>query len=137
MSRILIVDDRLDVRVSLEAMLELEGHELVMAENGKEALEILSRDMAGNPYDLIITDVMMPEIDGIELMSAINNGYQEAMLPVMVISGGGYNMAADDLLNAASKIADHVLRKPFTTGELIEAVNYLLEHGKKEHPETD
>ena len=134
MPRILVVDDRLDVRMSLEAILEFAGYELVSAENGKVALDVLNRDMSENKlFDLVITDVMMPELDGIELMTAIRVGYSDKSPPIMVISGGGYNMAADDLLEAANRMADHVLRKPFTAEELIEAVEYLL---KKDKPAT-
>ncbi len=124
--RILIVEDRLDVRMSIEAMLEEEGYHIEMAENGKIALDVLARDMANDPYDLVITDVMMPDLDGIELMTAINVGYGDNKPPVMVISGGGYNMAADDLLIAAGDMADHVLRKPFTVDELVKSVNFVL-----------
>lgn len=134
MPRVLVVDDRLDVRMSLEAILEFAGYELVSAENGRVALDVLNRDMSENKkFDLVITDVMMPELDGIELMTAIRVGYSDKSPPIMVISGGGYNMAADDLLEAANRMADHVLRKPFTAEELIEAVEYLL---KKDKPAT-
>ena len=130
MSRILIVEDRLDVRLSLEAMLEEQEHELHMAENGQIALDILQARHASTPFDLVITDVMMPGLDGIELMTAVNVGFGDNKPPIMVISGGGYDMAADDLLKAAGQMADHVLRKPFTTSELIESVNYLLNKEK-------
>ncbi|MEM6780347.1 MAG: response regulator [Pseudomonadota bacterium] len=118
MSTILIVDDKMEVRLSLRAILEDDGHTIHEAENGNQAIQTVQSD--DQKFDMIITDIMMPEVDGIEFMTALK--IMNSQAPVLAISGGGYSMDAHEMLGAASNVADHILTKPFTPGELHEAV---------------
>ena len=61
----MVVDDEVEMRIALETTLKREGHTITLAENGKQALERLSE----SPFDLVITDVKMPKMNGIEIIS--------------------------------------------------------------------
>ncbi|MCK5308285.1 MAG: response regulator, partial [Zetaproteobacteria bacterium] len=67
--KVLIVDDADDLRFSIEVILRMNGYETFSARNGKEALDqVVSSQISGERFDLIITDIVMPEMSGIELM---------------------------------------------------------------------
>lgn len=121
MPKILVIDDKPEVRLSVKAILEDEGYDIDEAVNGLDALNKLQ----GENYstDMVITDIMMPELDGIEFMTALQ--IMNTKTPVLAISGGGHAMDANEMLNAASQVADHVLTKPFTPTELIDAINLI------------
>ncbi|RTR38821.1 response regulator transcription factor [Shewanella canadensis] len=107
MSKVLVVDDDLIFRELLKEALECEGHEVVSAENGMEALSILERELP----DIILLDIMMPKLDGFGLLAA-----RKDQVPVIVISAidnederiKGYELGADDFLT-----------KPFSIKELL------------------
>jgi CheY-like chemotaxis protein len=118
MSRILVVDDDAMVRTTIRRMLG--GHEVVEAENGAVALEALARQ----GFDLVITDLMMPERAGIALIGDIRARGQAPK--ILAISGGG-RMSGSDLLPAAQAAgADAVLAKPFRKAELVRVIAALL-----------
>jgi CheY-like chemotaxis protein len=118
MSRILVVEDDPMVRTTIRRMLG--GHEVVEAENGKVALEALARQ----DFDLVITDLMMPERAGVALIGDIR---ARGVGPkILAISGGG-RMSGADLLPAAQQAgADAVLAKPFRKAELLRVIATLL-----------
>jgi len=64
---ILVVDDEIEMRIALETTLKREGHQIILAENGKQALEKLNEDS----FDLVLTDVKMPKMNGVELLKAL------------------------------------------------------------------
>jgi len=116
MAKVLVIDDDPKVRSVVARVVEMEGHEVVEAENGKVAL----RRFTGDPADLVITDIYMPEMDGIELLMRIREAFPEARLVAM--SGGGA-IAAEHLLRAAKALgAVKVLQKPFE----LDAIRELL-----------
>ena len=118
MSRILVVDDDLMVRTTIRRILG--GHDVVEAENGKVALEALARQ----GFDLVITDLMMPELAGVALIGQIR-----ARGPgpkILAISGGGRLNGNEPLSAAQQAGADAVLAKPFRKAELLRAVAALL-----------
>src|SRR5258706_10116929 len=82
MARILIVDDESDFRVMLGKVLSMEGHQIVFAGNGWEALLVLD----GDGVDLCIVDVMMPGMDGPTLLKILRNASRHQALPVIVVS---------------------------------------------------
>ena len=84
MTRILVVDDEPSARNALARLLRHEGYEVVGAENGREALDVLG---AASPSpDLILLDLMMPELDGLELLEILHEHPQWKALPVVVLT---------------------------------------------------
>lgn len=85
MAKILIIDDERGIRNTLREILADEGFEVDVAENGKQGLEMAQ----AKAYDLIFTDIKMPEMDGIELLTALKSGEEAVETPVVMISGHG------------------------------------------------
>ncbi|MBT8488260.1 MAG: response regulator [Gemmatimonadetes bacterium] len=117
MATVLVIDDDPQIRRVLRRFIEREGHDVVEAEDGKVAL----RRFVGEPTDMVITDIYMPEMDGIELLIRLRETFPETKLVAM--SGGGA-IAAGHLLRAASALgAIAVLEKPFD----LDVVREILE----------
>jgi CheY-like chemotaxis protein len=113
MKKILIVDDEVLIREGLKITLELEGYLVEIAEDGREAVKIIE---SFRP-DVIVTDIIMPEKDGIEVI--INLRRTNRDIKIIAISGGG-RISAKDHLRIASKLgANNILTKPFSAKELI------------------
>ncbi len=120
MSSILVVDDDASVLDVMSEMLRMEGHSVTVAENGKQAVDCVFND----PFDLVITDLIMPEKEGLETIADIRRKFSK--LPIIAISGGG-RLGPNDYLETARFIgANATLAKPFARQELIHAVDSLL-----------
>lgn len=85
MAKLLIIDDERGIRNTLREILADEGHEAEVAENGKQGLEMAQ----AKAYDLIFSDIKMPEMDGLELLSALKQGDEAIETPVVMITGHG------------------------------------------------
>ena len=121
MSSILLVDDDVSVLDVLSEMLRLEGHDVAVAENGQQAVDQVSTSF----FDLIITDLIMPEKEGLETIADIRRKFAE--LPIIAISGGG-RLGPNDYLETARFIgANATLAKPFARKELLQTVDALLD----------
>ena len=116
--RILIADDEEAVRLLLVEALKANEYEIDLAENGLEAIGKIDR----KPYDLVISDYMMPEMDGLELVRRIRATYPST--PVLVVTGHG---PVNELLKIG---ATACLQKPFDVSELRNKVKTILEQGK-------
>ena len=120
LARILIIDDESLVRDTMRLVLEDEGHEVIEAANGQVALEL---DTA-RPADLIITDLIMPEADGIATIARLRKARPD--VKIIALSGGG-RLKADDPLRLARQLgAVRTLAKPLGPVELIQAVQTCL-----------
>ncbi len=120
LKNILLVDDEESIRKMVRAVLGEKEYAFTEASNGVEALEI----METQSFDLILTDVIMPDCDGIELVMSVRKKLPD--IKVIVMSGGG-RVRADHYLNLAEKLgAARVFEKPFNTAELRETVSELL-----------
>jgi CheY-like chemotaxis protein len=120
MARILVIEDHSDFRDTLSAMLRSADHDVRSGSNGREALEMLTADA----FDVLVMDVLMPEVDGIEVLRAIEK--LPFRPPVVAISGGGILPASLALSLASALGASAVLFKPFYRQELIEAIEGAL-----------
>src|SRR5262245_55566973 len=121
MQRILISDDEQDTRLVLREILEEAGFRVEEATNGAEALK-LCRIM---PMDLIITDLFMPEKDGLEFLMELRR--RNRLLPVIAISGGGHLFSKAEALSVAQDLgATAILNKPFTCEEILRVVRSSL-----------
>ncbi|MBU0730827.1 MAG: response regulator [Proteobacteria bacterium] len=120
MARILIADDDVQVRTMLREMLERAGYEVDEAADGAKAMKLFRE----NPYDLVITDIIMPEKEGIETIMELRRDYPN--LTIFAISGGG-RVGPDNYLKLAQKIgARKTFTKPFDRTELLGAVAEAL-----------
>lgn len=125
MADILIIDDEPGVLRVLRKILETEGHSVTEAPNGEVAL----RHLEGKPADLVITDIFMPGMDGIEFLVNIRKTFPDAR--VLAMSGGGILSRDQALSDAALLGADEILQKPFGKDQVLEAVNKMLEIGSE------
>jgi DNA-binding response OmpR family regulator len=116
---ILLVDDEPNLRELLRQMLELGGFDVVEAEDGLEALEKLEVVAP----DVMILDVMMPNLDGVSLCKKLRAGTAFAGLPIIMVSGKTQHKAVQEGLAAG---ANQYLCKPITVQELLQSVRSLL-----------
>jgi DNA-binding response OmpR family regulator len=122
MAKILIIEDDAHVRAAIEHGLTQAGHSIVSTANGKEGLIALRQ----NAVDLVVTDIFMPEQDGLETITALRR--QHPNLPVIAISGG--NIVSEAMLSVARELgAQEVIEKPFGLGSLLAAVGRVLGNG--------
>ncbi|MGE3404189.1 MAG: response regulator [Vicinamibacterales bacterium] len=121
MARILLVDDDDQFRGMMETMLHRMGHDVVSARSVGEAL----RECGQHDLDLLITDLIMPDRDGLELIRDLRR--EGATLPILAMTGGGRTKPAMYLKMAASLGAQRVLAKPFTFAELTDAIAGALQ----------
>jgi CheY-like chemotaxis protein len=121
MIRILVVDDEEAIRFVLEAILSRYGYEVESAEDGLVAM----RKFKTQPFDIIITDIVMPEQEGLETIRKMKKEKPE--LGIIAISGGGRNGPIDYLSIAKKLGADFTFEKPWDNHELLEAVEQLTQ----------
>lgn len=125
MAKILVADDNPEVLSVLRRALEIQGHEVLTVEDGRSALTLLDDE----PVDLLITDLNMPELDGIELLLAVREN--SPALPIVVVSGGGLLDKELLLDNAGALGAHRTLAKPLDLRALQQVVAQLLAtHGR-------
>lgn len=120
MARILVIDDDLLILEVIHEMLALEGHEVSNFDNGADGVEAFR----GRNFDLVITDLVMPEMGGLEVIQQMRAVTRQ--VPIIAISGGGLTPADILLSNAEILGANAVLAKPFTNAVLRVAVKSLL-----------
>lgn len=120
MAAILVVDDEEPIRFALRQILEAAGHSVEEAENGKKALAAAAR----RNFDLVITDILMPDKDGIEAIMELKR--ERPRLPVIAISGGGQVGARTYLEMADAFQADRTMPKPIRARDVLAAVEKLL-----------
>jgi CheY-like chemotaxis protein len=123
MARILLIDDDDSVRTMLRQTLTHFGHTVIEARNGKEGLNLFP----GARADLVITDIVMPEKEGLEVLMELRQ--EQPPVKIIAMSGGGRGMAADYLRTAKLMGAAKVLTKPFSNEVLMAAINELVPEG--------
>ena len=119
-TRVLVVDDNADMRLTTKLLLEAEGYVVEVAANGAEALRIQRE----RPSHILLTDLFMPEVDGLETVQSFRAAYPA--MPVIVVSGGssrGTDRA--DHLSVARELGALTLRKPVEPSLLIEAIRTI------------
>jgi len=118
MAKILVIDDERSIRNTLKDILEFEKHKVILAENGKQGLDAALNDL----FDIIFSDIKMPEMDGIELLEQLKEKDVEA--PVVMISGHGNIETAVDCIK---KGAFDFIEKPIDLNRLLITVRNALE----------
>src|SRR5262245_51708440 len=123
MKRILIIEDHAPMRRNLATVLEMEGYEVVAAENGRAGLEAIE----SAPPDLVLCDVMMPELDGHAVLRAIRADDLTATLPFIFLTAKGEK---PDIRAGMNLGADDYLTKPVGKADLLAAVSARLERAQ-------
>jgi CheY-like chemotaxis protein len=120
MAKIFVFDDEPSILLMLKKMLEKAGHEVYLALNGREGIDLFKK----HKPDLLITDIIMPEKEGLETILELRKKYPE--LKIIAISGGG-RIGPDGYLPGAKLFgANMVFQKPLIQKEFMEAVSILL-----------
>jgi CheY-like chemotaxis protein len=121
MAHILVIEDDESVRLVIRQILAHAGHTVVEAVNGRTGIDVFYEQAP----DLVITDIIMPEQEGIEVILEIKRASDSTK--ILAISGGGHWHDRDFCLRAAKQLgAEGTLRKPFSRVELLAEVNQLL-----------
>jgi CheY-like chemotaxis protein len=117
---ILIVDDNPDSITILQSILGTRGYGVVSAESGVAALRTLQSEP---PPDLILLDVMMPEMNGIEVLQKIKESHTTAKIPVILVTAKTHD---EDVLSGYQYGADYYITKPFTAKQLFYGIDLVL-----------
>jgi DNA-binding response OmpR family regulator len=120
MAKILVFDDEYSILLMIKKMLEKAGHEVDIALNGKEGMKLFEK----NKPDLVITDIIMPEKEGLETIFELRRKYPK--LKIIAISGGGSIGPEGYLPSAKIFGANIVLQKPLVLKEFLQSVALLL-----------
>jgi two-component system nitrogen regulation response regulator NtrX len=118
MSKILVIDDQKSIRNTLKDILEYEKHEVVLAENGPQGLELFDNDK----FDIVLCDIKMPEMDGLEVLQKIMEKSSDT--PVIMISGHGN---IDTAVDAIKKGAYDFIEKPLDLNRLLVTMRNAVE----------
>ncbi len=122
--RLLLIDDDPNLILLVKDYLEFRGYEVVTAENGREAIEVLEKDLP----DMIICDVMMPEMDGYSLVEHVRNNPRTSWIPVLFLSAKGQSQ---DRVKGLNTGADVYMVKPFEPEELVAQVESSLKQAAR------
>lgn len=120
MARILVIDDDEDVRRSIRRHLETDGHDVVEAADGRSGMRIFLEA----PADLVVTDLFMPEQEGLETIRQLKQSFKDAR--ILVVTGAAPGGVFDFRTHATLLGAQRALSKPFTREELLAAVRDIL-----------
>jgi len=120
---IMVVDDNPDIITIVKTILEGKGYSVGSAYSGKELLAHLENQKP----DLIILDIMMPEMDGLEVLTKLKGAPDTSSIPVILLTA---KVQYEDVLGGYKLGADYYITKPFTSTQLINGINLLLGEGK-------
>jgi CheY-like chemotaxis protein len=124
MKRILIIEDNQDVRENLAEILELDGYQIVQAPNGKRGVELAIE----NTPDLILCDVMMPELDGYGVLKIVNRNENLRHIPFMFLTA---KSEKEDFRRGMGLGADDYITKPFDDVELLQSIEIRLKKSEE------
>jgi CheY-like chemotaxis protein len=116
---VLVVDDDDDNIVIASTILRTHGYDVLTASGGLAALDILEKEHV----DLVLLDVMMPEVDGIEVLDRIKANPRHAGLPVILVTAKAQD---EDVLTGYKCGADYYITKPFTSRQLLHGIGLVL-----------
>jgi DNA-binding response OmpR family regulator len=116
--KVMVIDDEPAIHKLLQTILEHEGFQIMGLEERKDARETVSRRRP----DVIILDIMMPEVDGFQILKMLKEDEETREIPVLVLT---VRSLREDRERAMALGADHYMTKPFQPSELVEAVRSL------------
>ena len=121
--RILVVDDDAMIRDVVSTMLGAEGYSVVLAENGRRAVELLDAEPKPVDFAVIILDVMMPEMNGLDVLTRLKLHSHTRSIPVLMLTGED---KSSDIMAGYEIGADYYVTKPFTRQQLQYGLNLVL-----------
>lgn len=119
---IVIIDDEVEMTQLLKIELETEGYQVCMAHDGQDGLRLIGQE---HP-DLVLLDVMMPQMDGYEVLKALKTDSRTKDIPVMMLTAKGLT---EDVQKGLDLGADDYIAKPFHSGLLIKRIRTILKTG--------
>ena len=125
MAKILVVDDEKDAHTAIEAVLSSEGHEIIQAEDGEQALESVRNHLP----DVIVCDIEMPKLKGFDVLAKLRKDPVTSKIPIIFLTGRTDITA---LVQSMELNVNDFLTKPFNVQELIAAVNTQLKKIEQE-----
>jgi CheY-like chemotaxis protein len=120
---IMVVDDNPDIITIVRTILEGKGFNVLSASSGIECIEALK----SHKPDLIVLDIMMPEMDGLEVLTRLKSMSEFNNVPVVLLTA---KVQYEDVLGGYKLGADYYITKPFTSTQLINGINLLLGENK-------
>lgn len=126
MSKILIVDDEKNVAELIKYNLEIAGYETIMVHDGKSALDTVT----SQSFDLVILDIMLPEIDGLSILRYIKSNDQIKNIPIIMLTA---KSTGSDIVLGLEIGADDYIVKPFNINELVARVKVQLRKSSKQN----
>jgi len=122
MAHVLVIEDNEDLRDVMRLMLERAGYSVALASDGEAGL----RAQRARPADIVITDIFMPNQDGLETIAELRRDFPAAK--VLAMSGGGTRVKGEGTLVTAREIGAHaILLKPFDNDDLLQAVRQIIQ----------
>lgn len=119
LAKILVVDDEVNFLNSMQAILMDEGYEVIVAENGMRALHLVEEQRP----DLVLTDIVMPDISGLQLARSIRQSSNK-LIPIITLTGYPFR---DDIAAPGPRLVDLYLTKPLQVSDLLIALNLCLD----------
>lgn len=120
---VMVVDDNPDIVTIVKTILEGKGYGVQSAYSGQEVFNLLSDQKP----DLIVLDIMMPQMDGLEVLTRLKGEPSTAAIPVILLTA---KVQYEDVLGGYKMGADYYITKPFTSTQLLNGINLLLGEGK-------
>ncbi len=119
----MVVDDNPDIITIVRTILEGKGYNVLSAYSGEELFTQLERQKP----DLIVLDIMMPQMDGLEVLTKLKGAPDTSSIPVILLTA---KVQYEDVLGGYKLGADYYITKPFTSTQLVNGINLLLGEGK-------
>ncbi len=120
---VMVVDDNPDIVTIVKTILEGKGYVVQSAYSGQEVFNLLKEQKP----DLIILDIMMPQMDGLEVLTRLKGEASTSTIPVILLTA---QVQYEDVLGGYKMGADYYITKPFTSTQLLNGINLLLGEGK-------
>lgn len=125
MARILIAEDNAEIRTLVSSILVEEGHKVGVAQNGQQALDMMTDD----PPDVLVLDIMMPQMDGYTVLKELKSSGIKEQMKILILTA---KTSESDWVRGYKLGADSYLTKPFDTDELINGIEDLLSSTKEQ-----
>ena len=126
--KILVIDDDPTIRPLVQEMLQADGHTVTCADDGKNGVEILDKDKQPGKFDLIFLDVVMPGMNGLDVLTRLKLHPHTQSIPVIMLTGED---RAEDIMSGYQVGAEYYITKPFTRQQLNYGID-LVVNGKEE-----